>query len=93
MELGPGDILMGLTDGMVERRGFDLDEGLAQVLGAAAEPAESLDSLVEHITTTMLGHTAGSRRRDAAGGTLRTVTTGPTGLAGAQGLLRPCHNA
>jgi hypothetical protein len=59
MELGPGDILMGLTDGIVERRGYDLDEGLAQVLAAAAEPAESLDALVEQVTTTMLGHTAG----------------------------------
>jgi GAF domain-containing protein len=59
MELGPGDILMGLTDGLVERRGFDVDEGLAQALEAAAEPAESLDALVEHVTTTMLGHTAG----------------------------------
>jgi len=59
MELGPGDILMGLTDGIVERRGYDLDEGLTQVLAAAAEPAESLDALVEQVTTTMLGHTAG----------------------------------
>jgi PAS domain S-box-containing protein len=59
MELGPGDILMGLTDGLVERRGYDLDEGLAQVLEAVAEPAESLDALVEQVTTTMLGHTAG----------------------------------
>ena len=59
MELGPGDILMGLTDGVVERRGYDLDEGLAQVLAAASEPAESLDALVEQVTTTMLGHTAG----------------------------------
>jgi serine phosphatase RsbU (regulator of sigma subunit) len=59
MELGPGDILMGLTDGIVERRGFDLDEGIAQVLAAVAEPAESLDALVEQVTTTMLGHTAG----------------------------------
>ena len=59
MELGPGDILMGLTDGMVERRGYDLDEGLARVLEAVAEPAESLDALVEQVTTTMLGHTAG----------------------------------
>ena len=59
MELGPGDILMGLTDGMVERRGYDLDEGLAQVLECAAEPSESLDALVEHVTATMLGHTAG----------------------------------
>ncbi len=59
MELGPGDILMGLTDGIVERRGYDLDEGLAQVLSAASQPAESLDALVEQVTTTMLGHTAG----------------------------------
>ena len=59
MELGPGDILIGLTDGVVERRGFDLDEGLAQVLECLATPAESLQALVERITTTMLGHTAG----------------------------------
>jgi PAS domain S-box-containing protein len=59
MELGPGDILMGLTDGMVERRGYDLDEGLAQVVACATAPAESLDALVERVTTTMLGHTAG----------------------------------
>ena len=59
MELGPGDILMGLTDGLVERRGYDLDEGLAQVLACAIGPAESLDALVERVTTTMLGHTAG----------------------------------
>ena len=59
MELGPGDILIGLTDGIVERRGYDLDEGLAQVLECLATPAESLDALVERVTTTMLGHTSG----------------------------------
>ena len=59
MELGPGDILIGLTDGVVERRGFDLDEGLARVLECLEAPADSLSELVERVTTTMLGHTAG----------------------------------
>lgn len=59
LELGPGDILLGLTDGMVERRGYDLDEGLAKVLEVVAQPAPALDDLVERVAATMLGHTAG----------------------------------
>ena len=36
LELGPGDVLIGLTDGLVERRGSDLDEGLAEVLARSS---------------------------------------------------------
>jgi PAS domain S-box-containing protein len=59
LELGPGDLLLGLTDGIVERRGYDLDTGLAQVLDCVGAPADSLEALVEHVETTMLGLTAG----------------------------------
>jgi PAS domain S-box-containing protein len=59
LELGPGDLLLGLTDGIVERRGHDLDTGLAQVLDCVGAPADSLEALVEHVESTMLGHTAG----------------------------------
>jgi serine phosphatase RsbU (regulator of sigma subunit) len=59
LELGPGDILLGLTDGVVERRGFDLDTGLDEVLASVAEPARDLDELVERVADRMLGHTAG----------------------------------
>lgn len=59
LELGQGDTLLGLTDGVVERRGFDVDTGLDEVLAAAAEPARTLGELVERVAERMLGHTAG----------------------------------
>ncbi len=59
LELGPGDTLVGLTDGVVERRGYDLDEGLAEVLLAVGKPADSLGELVDRVAQTMLGQTAG----------------------------------
>jgi PAS domain S-box-containing protein len=59
LELAAGDTLIGLTDGVVERRGYDLDEGLALVLECAAAPAASLDGLLERVASTMLYHTAG----------------------------------
>ena len=58
LELGPGDLLLGLTDGLVERRGYDLDEGLAQVLEprwARGEPGRAGRAGA----TTMLADTAG----------------------------------
>lgn len=59
LELAPGDLLLGVTDGVVERRGYDLDEGLAELVGCVRSPEPSLDALVERVTTTMLGHTEG----------------------------------
>ncbi len=59
LKLGVGDILIGLTDGVVERRGYDLDEGLLEVLDCAAAPAADLPELVERVANTMLGRTAG----------------------------------
>ena len=37
----PGDLLLGLTDGLVERRGDDLDEGLARLLEAVGGQDEA----------------------------------------------------
>ncbi|MGH8970101.1 MAG: PP2C family protein-serine/threonine phosphatase [Actinomycetes bacterium] len=59
LELGAGDLLLGLTDGVVERRGYDVDEGLAEVLACLADRSGTLDDLVERVAATMLGRTAG----------------------------------
>jgi PAS domain S-box-containing protein len=59
LELGPGDLLLGLTDGLVERRGRDLDEGLAEVLVEIAAGADSLDALVERVSSSLLARTRG----------------------------------
>jgi PAS domain S-box-containing protein len=59
LELGPGDLLLGLTDGLVERRGRDLDEGLALLLEAVGETEEPLDALVERVDRTLLPDTPG----------------------------------
>jgi PAS domain S-box-containing protein len=59
LELGPGDLLIGLTDGLVERRGADLDEGLAAVLALVEEPEPSLDALAQRISGSLLDHTVG----------------------------------
>ncbi|MDQ1619615.1 MAG: hypothetical protein QOE19_2184 [Actinomycetota bacterium] len=59
LELGPGDLLLGVTDGVVERRGYDLDAGLSQLMECVVSPEGDLDSLVERVAATMLGHTEG----------------------------------
>lgn len=59
LELAPGDTLIGLTDGLVERRGFDLDQGLAEVMASVRMPAESLDALVERVSTALMADTRG----------------------------------
>lgn len=59
LELGPGDILLGLTDGLVERRGHDLDEGLAEVLATVHQHAGSLDELVERVSKLLMADTRG----------------------------------
>ena len=59
LELGPGDLLLGLTDGLVERRGRDLDEGLADLLTAVGTAEEPLDALVERVAADLLPDTPG----------------------------------
>ena len=61
LELGPGDLLIGFTDGLVERRGADIDVGLDDVqrIVRAAQGPGSLDDLVEKVTSTLLEGTSG----------------------------------
>ena len=59
LELGPGDVLLGVTDGLVERRGQDLDQGLATVLAAAAGRHASLQDLVGRVTAATLDDAVG----------------------------------
>jgi serine phosphatase RsbU (regulator of sigma subunit) len=50
INLGPGDSVVLITDGLVERRGEDIDEGIGRALAAAAaSAATSADELLEHI--------------------------------------------
>jgi serine phosphatase RsbU (regulator of sigma subunit) len=59
LELGPGDLLLGITDGLVERRGVDMDLGLGEVLAQVAVGAPSLDGLVERVSSSLLARTMG----------------------------------
>ena len=52
LNLDPGDSLVLITDGLVERRGEDIDEGVGRVLAAAvSSPATRADELLEQILT------------------------------------------
>jgi PAS domain S-box-containing protein len=59
LELGPGDLLLGMTDGLVERRGSDLDAGLARLLEAVGTADETLVTLVERVDQMLLPDTPG----------------------------------
>ncbi len=59
LELGPGDLLIGLTDGLVERRGRDLDEGLATVLDVVRGASGSLEELVQRVSAATLDDALG----------------------------------
>jgi serine phosphatase RsbU (regulator of sigma subunit) len=57
MNLDPGDSLVLITDGLVERRGEDIDEGIGRVIAAAAaSAAASADELLEHILAAATPH-------------------------------------
>ncbi len=66
LELGPGDLLLGLTDGLVERRGHDLDEGLALLLEAVGREEEPLDALVGRVDRDPAARHARAGRRHRA---------------------------
>lgn len=63
LELGPGDLLLGFTDGLVERRGADIDQGLGELLALTNRSHESLDDLVDDLVSNLL---ASARGRDDA---------------------------
>ena len=61
--LPPGGTVLLYTDGLVERRTADLDEGLASLLSVVSEPFSSPDELCERVLAAMA---AGYRDDDVA---------------------------
>jgi PAS domain S-box-containing protein len=59
LHLQAGDLLLGVTDGVVERRGCDLDEGLTELMAVVGDPESDLPAMVERVASTMLGHSLG----------------------------------
>ena len=55
VELAPGSVLVLYTDGLVERRGSSIDEGLGQLLSAVADGPRDPEPLVEHILERIVG--------------------------------------
>ena len=95
LELGPGDLLLGVTDGVVERRGYDLDEGLAELVACVRGAHGGLDDLVG------AGHrprcwadTRGPRRRHHARRALRRHQgrAGPRHRRSGNTAEPTCHN-
>ncbi len=59
VELPAGSVLLLYTDGLVERRGRSIDEGLDLLRAAVADAPKDPDRLLEHI----LGHVVGAGER------------------------------
>jgi len=63
LELGPGDVLLGFTDGLVERRGSDIDQGLDELLALIAADPEggtgSLEALLDRVSSALMAGTLG----------------------------------
>ena len=59
LELGPGDLLLGLTDGLVERRGQRPRRGAGAAARGGGRDEEPLDALVERVDRTLLPDTPG----------------------------------
>ncbi|MFF0001432.1 SpoIIE family protein phosphatase [Streptomyces avermitilis] len=55
-QLPEGSLLTLYTDGLLETRDHDIDEGLDKMFQALARPAHNLDTLCDRILTTMLTH-------------------------------------
>ncbi|MER6536572.1 SpoIIE family protein phosphatase [Streptomyces sp900105755] len=57
-----GGVLLLYTDGLVERRGEDIDRGLARLTGLSLSPTDPLDKIVD----TVLAHLAAGSEDDIA---------------------------
>lgn len=51
--LAPGDTLLLCSDGLVERSGEDLDQGMARLTDALATGPEDLEALADHLIRTL----------------------------------------
>ncbi|MDX3074137.1 SpoIIE family protein phosphatase [Streptomyces sp. MI02-7b] len=56
-ELAEGSLIALYTDGLIERRGSDIDQGLERLRGALAFPAPDLDSLCSAVIETVVART------------------------------------
>jgi PAS domain S-box-containing protein len=54
-ELGPGDVLLLYTDGLVERRGESLDAGLERLANVVSDGPESPQELRRHVLEQLVG--------------------------------------
>jgi integral membrane sensor domain MASE1/anti-sigma regulatory factor (Ser/Thr protein kinase) len=54
-DLVPGSTLLLYTDGLVERRGLSIVDGLARLKAEAARGGDDLDALCDHLLRTMVG--------------------------------------
>jgi len=59
LELGPGDVLIGFTDGLVERRGADIDEGVDDLRRLVAAGPDDLVQLVTLVGEALTAEAAG----------------------------------
>jgi len=51
-----GSVLLAFTDGLVERRGESLDDGLDRLARAAVDPPDSLDDYLTDLVGRLTGH-------------------------------------
>jgi PAS domain S-box-containing protein len=73
-ELAPGSTVLLYTDGLVEKRGGSIRDGLARLQDLAAGGGEDLDALCDHLLDAMLG---GHVEDDVALVAMRAVPLGP----------------
>ncbi|HMK97559.1 MAG TPA: PP2C family protein-serine/threonine phosphatase, partial [Acidimicrobiales bacterium] len=50
---GPGSTVVAFTDGLIEKRGEDLNEGLGRLVSAASATPGTAERLIEHILSTL----------------------------------------
>jgi anti-sigma regulatory factor (Ser/Thr protein kinase) len=55
VELPAGTLLLLYSDGLVERRGHSIDEGLARLCDAVRDAPKDAERLLEHVLDTMVG--------------------------------------
>jgi serine phosphatase RsbU (regulator of sigma subunit) len=53
IRFSPGTTLVAFTDGLFEKRGQSLDQGLAELAAAAAQSPPRPDELVSHLVTAL----------------------------------------